>query len=135
MFTLIGYIKRIDRIHEISLRLILNDYESSFYDMLSTLNEKMIQQCRINVLLTEMYKYLNGLSPKLMNKVIYLHQKHFELTQFKFLCHGISFSTGYRANQLWQTLPSELKDCPSLQLFKNKIKTWRCDTCQCQIGW
>lgn len=28
--------KRIDRIHKISLRLIHNDYISSFYDMLST---------------------------------------------------------------------------------------------------
>ena len=36
-------------------------------------------------------------------------------------------STVYRANQLYQTLRSEVKDCPSGQLFKNKIKTWRCN--------
>ena len=32
--------KRINKIHERSLRLILNDYESSFDSLLSTLNEK-----------------------------------------------------------------------------------------------
>ena len=26
-------------------------------------------------------------------------------------------STVYRANQLWQTLPSQVKDCPSLKNF------------------
>ena len=39
----------------------------------------------------------------------------------------------YRANQLWQALPSKIKGCASLQLFKDKIKTWRCDRCHCQI--
>ena len=28
----------------------------------------------------------------------------------------------YRVNQLWQKLPSEFKDCPSLQRFKKKSK-------------
>ena len=67
MFTLKGSNKRIDIINKRSLRLILNDYEASFYDMISTLNEKTIPQHCINVLLTEVYKYLNGLSPELMN--------------------------------------------------------------------
>ena len=43
-----------------------NDYKSSFYDMLSTLVEKAIYERCINVLLTEVYKYLNHLSPELM---------------------------------------------------------------------
>ena len=63
MFTSTGCNKRIERIP-------LNDYESSFYDMLSTLNEKTIQQRCINVLLTAVYKYLQGPSPELMNEVL-----------------------------------------------------------------
>ena len=47
-------------------------YTRAFFNSLfSTLNEKMIHQCCINVLLTEVYKYLNGYSPDLMNKVFY----------------------------------------------------------------
>ena len=42
MFTSKGSNKRIDK--NTSLKLILNDYESSFYDMISTLNEKIIHQ-------------------------------------------------------------------------------------------
>ena len=43
MFTWKGCNKRIDRRHERLFRLILNDYESSVYDMFSTLNEEAIQ--------------------------------------------------------------------------------------------
>ena len=42
--------------------LILTDFESSFYDMISTINENTIHQPFIKVLLTELYKYLNGLT-------------------------------------------------------------------------
>ena len=75
--------KRMDRIHEKSFRLIRNGYESSFCDMLSTLNEKIIHQRFINVLLSEVYKYLNGIFPELMYEVSYLHQNHYNLMQFK----------------------------------------------------
>ena len=40
MFSSKGCYKRINKIHEMSLRLILNDYELSFDSLLSTLNEK-----------------------------------------------------------------------------------------------
>ena len=50
MFISKGCNKKIYRIHKRLLRLILNDDESSFYDMLSTLNEKTIYKRCINVL-------------------------------------------------------------------------------------
>ena len=42
-------------------------------------------------------------------------------------------SSVYRENEIWQTPHSEIKHCASLHLFKDKIKTWRCDRWQCQI--
>ena len=131
--------KRMDRIHEKSFRLIRNGYESSFCDMLSTLNEKIIHQRFINVLLSEVYKYLNGIFPELMYEVSYLHQNHYNLCSLNVFAKDSPRNkfmlnyTVYRANQLWKTLPSEVKDCPSSQLFKNRIKTCRWDKCQCRI--
>lgn len=107
--------------------------------MLSTLKEKKIHQRQVNVLLTIVYKYLNSLYTELMNEVFYLRQNQYNLRNLnafdtdnsrnKFMIN----STVYRANQLWKALLSKVKGCPSLQVFKNKIKTWRCDTCECQI--
>ena len=76
MFSSKGWCKRMNKIHETSLRLILSDYESSFDSFRSTLNEKTIHQHCINVLLTEVYKYLNGYSLDLMNEVFYLRQNY-----------------------------------------------------------
>ena len=40
------------------------------------------------------------------------------------LCNKFILNSNvYRVNQLWQALHSEIKDCLSLQFFKEKIKT------------
>ena len=65
------------RIYERSLRLLFNNYELSFYDL--TFNKKTIHQRCINVLLTEVYKYLNNFPPELINEVFYLRQNHYNL--------------------------------------------------------
>ena len=142
MLSLKGCYKIINKIQERSLRLILNDYESSFDSLLSTLNENHSSTFkRINVLLTEVYKYINSYSPDLIKEVFYLRPNHFNLSNCnvfptnnprkKYLLKFFSWPW----NQLWQKLPSEIKDCASLQLFKDKIKTWCSDRCSCQICW
>ena len=74
-----------------------------------------------------------------MNEVFDLRQIHCILRNFNIIATDNSRnklllnSSVLRANQLWQTLPYEIKDCASLQLFKDKIKAWLCDRCQCQI--
>ena len=35
-------------------------------------------------------------------------------------------STPYRPNQIWNLLPREMKNSANLDLFKLKIKQWRC---------
>ena len=39
----------------------------------------------------------------------------------------------YRAPQLWNLVPTEIKDAPSLSIFKEKIKSWYCDNCPCRL--
>ena len=74
-----------------------------------------------------------------MNEVFYLCPNHYNLRNFNVFATGHARNkhllncSVYRVNQLWQTLPSEIKGCTSLQLFKDKIKTLCCDRYQCQI--
>ena len=42
-------------------------------------------------------------------------------------------TTSYRASQLWKLVPTEIKDTPSLSIFKEKIKSWYCDGCPCRL--
>ena len=74
-----GLIKKINRIHEKSLRLVLSDHQSTLDEMLDTLNENTIHQQCIDRLLTEVYKFLNGYSPDIMNDVFHLRQNTYNL--------------------------------------------------------
>ena len=39
----------------------------------------------------------------------------------------------YCAPQLWNLVPTEIKDTPFLSTFKKKIKSWHCDNCPCRL--
>ena len=39
----------------------------------------------------------------------------------------------YRTSQSWNLVPAEIKDTPFLSTFKEKIKSWHCDNCQCML--
>ena len=80
MFTSKGLNKKINRIHEKSLRLVLNDHQSTLDEMLDALNEKTIQ-C-IDRLLTEVCKSLNGYFPDIMNDVFHLRKNTCNLRNF-----------------------------------------------------
>ena len=73
MFSSKGCYKRNTKTHERSLRLILNDYKSSFNSLFAfhLKQKKTVHQCCINILLTEVYKYLNTFSPDLMKYFTY----------------------------------------------------------------
>ena len=58
---------RINNIHERALRLVYNDYLSTFEDLLEKDNSSTIHQRSIKKLAIELYKVVNGLAPKIMN--------------------------------------------------------------------
>ena len=82
MFTSKVLNKKIYRIHEKSLRLVLNDHQSALDKMLDTLNEKTIHQHCIDKLLTEVYKFLNDYSPDIMRDAFNLLQNAYNLRNF-----------------------------------------------------
>ena len=107
--------------------------------MLDTLNEKTIHQQCTDRLLTEVYKFLNGYSSDIMNGIFHLRQNTYNLRNFDVFATDVPRnncmlnSVVYRANQLWETLPFDLKSSCSLELFKKGLKNWRCTRCPCQI--
>ena len=61
--------KKINAVHERSLRIILNDYESPYPLFLEKAHQITFHQRSINYLMVEVYKYLNGHSPDIMNDI------------------------------------------------------------------
>ena len=61
--------RKINRIHELALRIVYNDYKSNFKELLERDHSFTIHEINIQYLTIEPYKVQNGLSPVIMNDV------------------------------------------------------------------
>ena len=68
---------------------------------------------------------MNGHSPGIMNNIFKLRDNP------RLLKYGFG-SIPYRASQLWQQVRIDIREVASLAIFKNRIKTWKCENCPCR---
>ena len=122
MFCTKHSIGRINSIHERCLRLIQQNYTSDFEVLLENANdEKPVHQKCIELLMTEVYKYLNDLSPDIMSDFFELKENTYSLRNFHiFEAQNPNTKTfgldciAYRASQLWKNVPEEIRNSTSL---------------------
>ena len=104
-----------------------NNYELSYEELDLTNKVSLHQQC-LSSLMIEVYKYLNGLLADNMNDVL-AFSKHRYITRHNNLFMADRPKTDrygrnsipYRAGQIWNLLPREIKNSTNLDSFK-KIK-------------
>ena len=88
----------------------------------------------INYLMIEVYKYLNGHSPDIMNYVFKLRKNMYNLRNLpifqaknprwlKCRLEAIPYCAGH----LWEQVPIDITEAASLVIFKNLSKTWKWD--------
>ena len=87
----------------------------------------------------EISKYLNGHSTDIMNDIFKLRETMHNLRNFHIFQtenpHLLKYrldAIPYRASQLWQKVPIDIREATSLALFKNCIKTRKCEDCPCR---
>ena len=82
MFCFKKSTKKINAVHEISLPIIRNYYESLYPLLLEETHQTTFHQRCINSLMIEVYKYLNGHSPDIMNDTFKLRAYTYNLGNF-----------------------------------------------------
>ena len=65
---------RINRIHERSLRIVCNNYLSTFNELLTTDKSFTIHHRNVKTLAIEMYKFINDISPVIMKGIFVLKE-------------------------------------------------------------
>ena len=87
----------------------------------------------------EVYKYLNGHSPDIMNDIFKLRENMYNFRNVQIFQtenpRSLKYrldAIPYRASQLWQQVPIDIYEVVSLALFKNIIKTWKCEDFPCR---
>ena len=142
MFTSRKSNNLINRIHERTLRLLncCQPEATEYKELLSISNEFTIHDQNIQKLMIEVYKYINDLSPPIMNEIFQQRESIYNLrnsrvfqpTRKYTLRYGTE-TIQYKASQLWELVPNDIKHCQSLSEFKQKIKQWRPIGCPCRL--
>ena len=114
---------KINLINERALRITFNDKSSSFQNLLEKDN-----------------KFLQGLSPPLMNEIFAERNSNYSLRGNNVLTRRKVNSVRYGtetvsllAPKIWDILPKDIKDSESLDMFKSKIKKWIPSECPCRL--
>ena len=129
---------RINRIHKRALRIVYNDNESSFNELLNKDESFTIHERNIQTLAIELYKVAYGIAPKIMNLVFPLNLQAKYPGENNFLTRNVktvSYGTETLAHlgpKIWSIIPADIKKF-SLSKFSNKIKKWKPDNCPCRI--
>ena len=133
--------KKINHIHERALRLVYQDYVTSFEGLLKKDNSLTFHHRNIHQVAIEMYKVRHDLSPPFM-KELFIHNGNRMGTRSgdNFARPNVnSVKKGDRSLRsygpiVWNTmLPEVLKNCKSLAEFKNSIKSWTPENCPCEL--
>ena len=145
MFTSRYINNALNNIDERALRSIYNDQGKSFNSILTENNLKTIHQENLEFLGIEIYKFQNGLSPPIMKDIFFSRQNIYNLLKFQELStstkYTVNFGTqtiSYSGLQLWNLISDNIKSEPTLEMFKKKIRKWKCEpfpcrTCICNI--
>ena len=131
---------RINRIHERALRIAYKDQQSTFHELLDKDCAVTIHHRNIQILATEIYKFMHNLSPQIMSGVFKLNDsKHnlrvdptFASKNIRTVHYGLQ-SICYLAPRIWTLVPKNIKESPSLKSFKRGIKRWVPYGCPCRL--
>ena len=131
---------RINRIHERALRLAYKDYHSSFHNLLRKDGSVTVHYKNLQLLVIEIYKVINGIAPKIMGEVIQIKNSVINLRKdTTFVERNISTMTygeqsiSYLAPRIWKLVPKDIKEIPTLKMFKHKVKSWIPEECPCRL--
>ena len=129
---------RINRIHERGLRIVYNDYNSSFENLLLADESFTIHETNLQTLGIEFYKIVNNLSSSLMKLVFPVNPNLRYPSQNPFLTFNIktvSWGTetlSHIGPKIWASIPEQMKGY-SLSKFKFNIRKWKPIHCPCKI--
>ena len=98
-----------------------------------------IHQRNLHILVTEINKANNGISPVLMKEMFEFPESKYNLRNTKTISYRIrttkygTETISHLGPKIWDMLPAECKDANSLMEFKHRIKKWIPENCPCRL--
>ena len=130
----------LNRTHKRALRILLNDYTSTFNELLHRVNECTIHQKNLQKLMLEVYNSLPQPNPSFLWDMFHEKDNKYNLRSKNLLMLPPTKTTTYgndsfsfRGGILWNSLPNDKKTATSVCSFKSCIKIWYGENRRCKI--
>jgi len=132
-------LKLIEKIQERALGFVVNDYKSTYDELLTMTGRCTMHVARLRIFAIEVFKCVNKINPKFLNDVIIRKEMTIELRDPQIL-YVPKFSKvkygkrtfSYFGPHIWNQLPSSFKrDDVDMVVFKKLILTWNGPYCVC----
>ena len=123
----------INKIHERTLRIGLNDLINDFETMLRNMNDTTIHHRNTQTLMIELFKIKYDLAPPIMDSTLNRRTICYNFRNLQDFQSERKRTTSYRASQLWTNLPEEFKQRKTISLFKSDVRQWICNECLCRL--
>ena len=129
---------KLDKVHKQALGVILNDYSSSYRNLLDKVSKPTLYVSRLKAIAIEVYKgkanenpdYINVMLNPLIKPYNLRGGPHAEQPKVNTTSCGLNSFT-YQVAKLWNEIPSSIKDANSLLHFKSLLSKWAGPECHC----
>ena len=134
-----GQDKKLEKLNERALRLVSNDYRSTYEDILSKTNKRMLYETRKIKLAEFVYKVQHKLAPPLndtfFTKQVTPYHMRDNIKLMKPVYNTVQYgmkSIAYQGPLVWNSLPVYIKDTDDFQAFHTALVTSKIlNACQC----
>ena len=120
---------KIERIQKRGLAIVFNDFDSDYDFLLNRFGTKSIFNLRVDRILVETYKSLNGINPSYLKSIFQIKTIPYALRDSSRLNQPLKETTNfglrsinYVGSKLWNMLPVHLKNSPDVNSFKFGLK-------------
>ena len=115
---------KIEKIQYRSLKMLTNDYNSDYKDLLDVTEKSTMEIRRLRTLALEIFKTVNNLNPDFMKYIFYYspHNTHRKYDIFLYSRNTSSFgdkSLRALGPHIWNSLPESIKSTDSISIFKS----------------
>ena len=136
------FLDKIESLHKRALRFLLNDYVSSYEQLLEKSGKCNMNIRRLRCLCIEIYKTLNDLNPSFMKEIFEKRDEN-RVTRDRYKLNlniprrnQVTFgakSLKFHGPKIWNALPVNIKTAENLNAFKNLIRKWNGVSCNCIV--
>ena len=129
---------KLEKIHKQALRVVLNDYSSSYRNLLDRVSKPTLYVSRLKAIAIEAYKCKANENADYINVIVNPVIKPYNLRggprakqpKVNTTSCGLHSFT-YQVAKLWNEMPSYIKEATSLHNFKSLLSKWAGPECHC----